>query len=1634
MKALKSTVASTLVLTLILSTWIFAPVSAVAEESYPKTTTVESNLEFISEEEATDETEEKPFDLKAYQKELVPVGETYYSSDGFSYTLSEENTAIITGYSDNTVTNLTVPSMLDGYEVSNIGDQAFRNYTQLKSISLPDTLFAIGTASFAGCPALTSIHLPKNLSGISAGSFYGCTALKSIYIPKSMMHVYGYPNENYDSPLLGGPFRKCSSLTSVTFEEGTTTIAPYLFKDCTSITVLTIPSTVTTIGEGAFKNCTNLTYVNIPEGVKVLARQTFAYCYKLDGIVLPTSLTAITDGTFKGCKSLKSINIPKSLVTVNGYPGENTTAYGGAFYACESLKTFYFEEGVHTIPAYFFKDLEALETITIPSTVTTIGEGAFKNCTNLRKVNIPEGVTGLEKITFENCYSIEELTLPSNLQYLTDNTFKNCTGLKSINIPKTLKKVNGIPGENAGYYGGAFNGCTRLETITIEDGMEIIPDYLIKDCSGLKAIVIPESVTKINTCAFKNCPLLKNVYVMGQNTYIVADAFYGDPDVKVYCPKYSETHMNLIDAEINVLPMDDIRREEPTAIVDTQSYYTFKSASKVTFTCDYTIKDEVFDKLSDMSITIRIPSNSQITDGSMYLDRTRLTGYSEENGLIDIPVTKKTGTVTFDLDMISSQRLRTYAIFNYTLKEAFSPDAEFVENYGIYVCADNGWTPFCYAWTDSDRNEMWPGIKMTRVKDNIYGYSGTKFYENVIFNNSNYGDGNQTEDLKNPGSGYMYTISTNKWTQLADFTESYDIIDIINEEVPFITINAPTVTASESFSISGAAPADKVIKLYIDDTEVSTAHSNKVGSYQTTVTLPDTEKNKSYTLKAVTTDTNGTEISSQSKIRFNDSAPTLTEFTMEYNGATYDMLKATKQNIVFTLSSFHGDAPFKYIVKLDNPELAGSVYITSTRSGVTKYIEATYNENENAFIAQGFFDESNHDYVPGKINVHFTEKKEEITVNEAWVKEQLNDEIPEAFKDAKLNMVKETDDEKIMTVTLSDGNVITYTIKRHPLDSFVKELEASQAAESIPAKSELASVGKTIDEIRNEAIFEENADIAKLITEFGWKIVSGEDNVFCTKQETTTTEIVNYVIDSSMEYAYEEAVSFVNDTVKDQFFDLIIDETSKELVETSFTIGGGLYTGGSYIAQWGGDSVNLLTARYEIMTNPNLTQAQKESRLAQIQQYQDMANGLMVVKVMGCMFKTISATGMVDPSTALIFWAVGFALEDIVPFVLENEEDIRMKIESTHTYKFLAWVFDISWIIDPSGFVYEGVTSNRVEGAKVTAYWIPYDEENTDFWNETPDTSQKVLWNAEEYSQLNPLYTDADGNYSWDVPEGWWKVVCEKEGYETYETEWLPIPPPQTEVNINLRSTVVPEVESFDVSANGLEVRFNTYMNPATLNGIILTDSQGNKVSFTTIYDKNETDTDGNVFAKEFTFTPTGYNKGDHETFTLSISDMESYAGVKLLNVSKDFEITFESSTNETVPTEPSDTPIIVTKPTEPSDDPIIVITPTEPESSVPSETPTPSKPAPIPTDPHESTPSTPQEPSSTAPQNPKEILGDVNNDGKLNIRDATAIQKYLAKLIKAENINLDVADFDQNTKVNVKDATNIQKKLAGLI
>ncbi len=56
---------------------------------------------------------------------------------------------------------------------------------------------------------------------------------------------------------------------------------------------------------------------------------------------------------------------------------------------------------------------------------------------------------------------------------------------------------------------------------------------------------------------------------------------------------------------------------------------------------------------------------------------------------------------------------------------------------------------------------------------------------------------------------------------------------------------------------------------------------------------------------------------------------------------------------------------------------------------------------------------------------------------------------------------------------------------------------------------------------------------------------------------------------------------------------------------------------------------------------------------------------------------------------------------------------------------------------------------------------------------------------------------------------------------------------------------------------------------------------------------------------------------------------------------------------------------------------------------------------------------------------------GDANFDGDFNVKDATTVQKFVAKLIEIVPYGAFLADIDEDGEITVKDATLIQKDLA---
>ena len=497
----------------------------------------------------------------------------------YTYTLDDANRATITGYNGSAAA-LYIPEEIDGHEVVAIGDGAFKNRTDLKTVMIPDSVTKISGMAFYGCSGLGNVTLSKNLKSLGSSTFGNCDGLTQIEIPKSLERA----GDDYFASYAPGAFSGCKNLKHISFEEGITEIAYKLFSNCTGLEEITIPDTVTTIKGNAFYECSNLSKVKLSENLTVIEADAFQECNSLQNIELPEGLSEIKDRAFYQCSNLKEIKIPDSVTKIEGSAfyeckklqnvtlSKNLESLGsstfgncdgltqieipksleragddyfasyapGAFSGCKNLKNVSFEAGTTVIAYKLFSNCTGLEKITIPDTVTTIkgyafyecsnlkeiqignglkeiGDSVFYECTSLQKVLFPDTVNSMGTSIFYNCINLTEVHLPNIRQNIMANTFYNCKKLTTINFPSTLTTIED----------SAFSGCESLPEAILPSGVEKIESNAFENCKSLKKAVVPDTVSSIGGSAFYGCEALTDITLGSKLKKIDSQTFYG---------------------------------------------------------------------------------------------------------------------------------------------------------------------------------------------------------------------------------------------------------------------------------------------------------------------------------------------------------------------------------------------------------------------------------------------------------------------------------------------------------------------------------------------------------------------------------------------------------------------------------------------------------------------------------------------------------------------------------------------------------------------------------------------------------------------------------------------------------------------------------------------------------------------------------------------------------------------------------------------------------------------------------------------------------------------------------------------------------------------------------------------------
>ena len=484
------------------------------------------------------------------------------------------------------------------YSVTSIGREAFRECSDLTSVTIPNSVTSIEAQVFAECSGLISVTIPNSVTSIGIWAFSDCSSLTSVTIPKSVKTIY--------SPI----FQSCSNLVSINVEEGNSvydsrencnaiiyTANNVLINGCNSTI---IPNSVTSIDALAFSGCRDLTSVTIPNSVTSVGNGAFFECSGLTSVIIPNSVTSIGDNAFGYCSSLNSIYVEEGNSVYDSRNNCNAIIRTADNVLITGCNRTIIPNSVTSIEYLAFSGRIGLTSVTIPNSVTSIGGSAFEGCSGLTSVHISD-IAAWCNMKFEdelsnplyyanhlylNGEEIKELEIPNSVKTIDNNAFSNCSSLTSVLIPNSVTSIGygafiGCSGltsvhisdivawcnikfggelSNPLYYANhlylngeeikdleipnslttideyAFCGCSGLTSVLIPNSVTSISDETFQGCSGLTSVTIPNSVTSIGGSAFEGCSGLTSVTIPNSVTSIGRDAFrYCSGITDVYC-------------------------------------------------------------------------------------------------------------------------------------------------------------------------------------------------------------------------------------------------------------------------------------------------------------------------------------------------------------------------------------------------------------------------------------------------------------------------------------------------------------------------------------------------------------------------------------------------------------------------------------------------------------------------------------------------------------------------------------------------------------------------------------------------------------------------------------------------------------------------------------------------------------------------------------------------------------------------------------------------------------------------------------------------------------------------------------------------------------------------------------------
>lgn len=276
---------------------------------------------------------------------------------------------------------------------------------------------------------------------------------------------------------------------------------------------------------------------------------TMAFSFTPSVAIATSNSVYADDATSGSCGSEAkwSYNSESDTLTISGKGVVSKSAFSGI-----AFKNLVINEGITEISDRVFLGMEALETVSLPKTITKLGEYAFENCQSLKEILVDDenenfkstdGVLYTKNMQTLLIYPANkentDFSIPETVRSFGDYAFDYNQKLENITIPAGLRSM----GEYEPFYcamsiknfdisiGNSYyaskDGCLyskdlkklikytiagEAKLVTI-DGATMINDNAFYNSANLEEVVLKNTVSEIGYMAFYNCDKLNKLTI-----------------------------------------------------------------------------------------------------------------------------------------------------------------------------------------------------------------------------------------------------------------------------------------------------------------------------------------------------------------------------------------------------------------------------------------------------------------------------------------------------------------------------------------------------------------------------------------------------------------------------------------------------------------------------------------------------------------------------------------------------------------------------------------------------------------------------------------------------------------------------------------------------------------------------------------------------------------------------------------------------------------------------------------------------------------------------------------------------------------------------------------------------------------